>query len=685
VGERKGSYQYGGGGVYQYVYPGNGDYSPMVLLPLPESHSLLDLNLSFLPTEAFEAQIEWAKSKRDENTFSQKDDEHNWGDAFSVKSSYQNSDFHFLKSDFHRLELKGEYRVIKKDFAPFGRAGQVEKERRWNLPEESISVGEETYQLGVIISPFEFFGMDFDIGRLKTEENLTSRRRSLGAEIFPAGWISAKGKREKVKSQKITTGDTRTTAEWTRNLVVINSRIKKLSAALSWEQERRSSSVSGSQGETGRFNQLGGKASLRMTDIITTSSELLYREDDRFREGDADRSFSYTWRNRLSVRNCGGMFSSDLEFARRIKEYRHSPKSSNKQDLLVARVDLYPPSQLLNLKFHHSQNQIHSAGRVDTYLEVEEGRGNYRYQDGEYVPFPEGDFVRLSEWVGETSSSLDLNKSVRLIFSPHKVRHTNDGRSLWAQVGKILSTDSFVNLRGRFTDQAALGSYLLYPLTRLSDEAILFRKITIRHDLYLLPASRPLNFRFRWEKTEDEDRLISGGGRWEGRLKYELLSKSYLSSRHSLECRIGTEEIRDDYKDEPRSLINGRNLELEFARRQSQVLEVKMSSEYRTRQDQIYGMKAEFFSLLPELSWAPLSQSRLNARLGWTHLRAVPLKSSLSYVLSEGKRRGENFDWRLFFDYRLNQHLASSVIYSGESVPDGKTKHTARLELKALF
>jgi len=692
VGEGKGSYLYKGGGVYQYVYPGNGDYLPIVLLPLPESHSLFDLSMSFLPTDALKTQIEWAKSKRDKNTFSEKDDEHIWGDAVSLKSVYQNADFHFLKSNFHRLELEGEYRLLKRNFAPFGRVDLVEKERRWGLPQQSVSAEEKTYRFSGLVAPFESFLLDFDYGKLRAEDNFTSQRRSLGAEISPVSWISAKGKSEKIKSRNIAPDNLKEDGEWTRNLIVLNNKFRRLSTTLSWEQERRSSSLSGLTDRKDNSSQLGGTVRLELSKLIKTSTQLSYREDDGFREGMPEESFSYTWSNRLSVREFNGMLSSDLEFARRIKKYRHPLVQDSKQDLLVSRIDFYPPNQLLNFKFYHSQNQIHSARRVDTYLEVEEGKGDYHYEDGEYVPHPDGNFIRLSEWVGETQPSLDLNKSVRIIFSPHKFSSRGKRKSFWSQVGKIFSTDSFINLRGRFVHKKALGFYFLYPLTQLCDESILSQNITIRHDFYFLPTSRPLNFRFRWEKTENEDNLsvgskvgLSGGGRREKALKQELLLKSYISSKHSFESRIGEEKIKNEWGNKPKNFIKGKNLKLSFTTRQAQALELKISTEYKKREEQIQSIKAQFFSISPELLWPLLSQGRLKAEFQWTHLHCVPSGKSLPYVLSEGKRSGENYNWRFFFDYKLNQYLTTSVVYSGESVLHGKAKHTARTELKAYF
>jgi hypothetical protein len=379
------------------------------------------------------------------------------------------------------------------------------------------------------------------------------------------------------------------------------------------------------------------------------------------------------------------MLSSDIQFSRHVKRNRSYSARDQKQNLLVTRIDLYPPSQLLNLKFYHSQNQIHSAQRADTYLEVEEGRGDYIYQDGEYVPYPEGDLIRLSEWVGEVRRSLELDKSVRLIFSPHKVTRGEGKRSLWSGVGRIFSTDSFINLKGRFADERAWGFYFLHPLLQLPGSKIFSQNMTLRQDFHLLPANRRLNFRLRWEKTEDLDFLITDNGREKTRYRQELLSRSQLGSKHSVEFRIGKEEVQNLMGDEPQDLIKGRDLKLQHTGRQPWGLELRTSVEYRKRTERVSEIRAEFFSLSPELSWTPFSESRLNARFEWTHLRALPQGRTVSYTLGEGKRRGENYDWRLLFDYRMNQLLTSSLVYSGESIPGKEAKHTARVEVKASF
>ncbi len=685
VGEKEGSYRYQGSGIYQYVYPGNGDFLPVVFLPLPESHSLFDMNLSFLPAKSLTTQIEWAKSERDQNTFSSKDDGQNRGDAVSLKSAYKNADFQFLKSDFYRLELAGEYSFHRKDFAPFGRGDIVDKERRWNLPSNLASADEEIYQFNGLVAPYKFILLDFDYGELDREGNFFSQRMSLGGEISPVSWISVKGKSEKIRSQEYIAKNPIEDSDWIRNMVSLNNRIKKFSTVFSWEQERKSSLLSDTLDQGDRFDQLNGRAGLELSRVVKAITELTYREEDRFNNRWMDKSFSHTWRNQFSLQDYRGMLSSDLELVQRIKEYQHSFGKDSRENLLIAKMDIHPPSQLLNVKLYHSQNQVYSAQRVDTYIEVEEGKGDYRYEDKEYYPETEGNYILQSEWVGDAQSSIDLSKSIRVIFSPYKIASAGDHKSFWNQVSKIFSTDSFINLRGQFTEGKGSSFYLLYPLARLPDKSILSQNILVRQDLYLFPDSRTLNFQLRWEKSENTDRLLSSGDRKDLVIKQELYLKSNLSLKYFLESRIGKEGIKNDLGGKPKYSIEGQNIKVGLTRKESSHLELKITGEIESRREKFQSIKAEFFSLAPEFLWSFVSHGRLKTEFQWCRVNSNPREKSLPYILAEGKEKGENYQWRISFDYKLNQYLISTVTYSGESVPQEKIKHNGRMELKANF
>ena len=696
AGEGKGSYQYKGGGIYSYVYPGKGDFLPKILLPLPQSHSLFDLDLSFLPTQTFKAQIEWAKSKKDLNAFSSKDDQNNWGDAFSLKSVYENSDF-----GLDKLKLEGSYRFLKKDFSPFGRLDLVEKERLWNLPAFSLNFNEETYQFNGVISPIKSVLLNLDYGKLNLEKAFKSERKNLGLELFPTSWISAKAKTERIESQELDQVDSlartdqpnvgKTEGKWIRNQFSLNHRISKLSTTWGWEQEKKTTFISGAITDGSGFNQLSGEFSLEKLNEIKASTELIYRKDDKFEKAWRDESFSHIWRNQLSLRDYKGMISSDLEFVQRIKKYaKHLDDqdlsgTDNKENLIVTRLDFYPPNQIFNLKFYHSQNQVHSAQRVDTYIDVGDGKGEYRYEDGEYVSDPDGNFILVTESVGDFGPSLDLNKSIRLIFSPYKVASRGNAGSFWSGWGKIFSTDSFINLSGKFGGKESWTSYFLYPLNKIPKDTVLSQDVTMRHDLYLLPDYRRLNFRLRWEKEEDENNLLSLGGEKEKVIRKKLLIKSSFSLKYLFESELEDERQIQSSGDKPRYLINGKGLKISFSQRRSNSLELNLSTEYKRNEEKIQKLQANFFSLSPELLWSLFSCGRLKAQFKWTHLSSSPKEKSLPYQVSEGKRKGENYDWHFFFDYKLNQYVTSSIVYSGEKEPGVETKHTGKMEVKAYF
>jgi hypothetical protein len=680
VGQGQGSYQYKGGGIYFYVYPGNGDFLPKIFLPLPNSHSLFDLGLSFSPGNAFQTQIEWAKSKKDLNTFSSKDDQDNWGDAFSLKSVYEESIWRLNK-----LKLEGSYKFSKKDFSPFGRVDLVEKERFWNLPDDSLSSDEETYQFNGAISPVKSILLNLDYGKLNLGKTFGSERKKLGLELFPANWISAKAQTERIESKNSAQENLTTQGKWIRNQFSLNHRISKLSATWGWEQEKRNTVALGETTDGNGFNQFSGAVSLEEFNPIKASTELIYRKDDKFEKSWQDQSSSHIWRNRLSLRDYRGMLSSDLEFVQNTKKYQDLSGADNKENLILTRLDFYPPNQIINLKFYHSQNQIHSAGQVNTYVDVGEGKGEYRYEAGEYVPDPEGNFILVTEWVGDFRPSLDLNKSIRLIFSPYKVASRGNAGSFWSGWGKIFSTDSFISLTGKFGGKENWTSYFLYPLGKIPRDTVLSRDFTVRHDLYLLPDNRRLNFRLRWENQENENNLLSLGGEKERITRKKLLIKSSLSSRYLFESELEDNKQTTSSGSGSRYLINGKALKISLSQRRSNSLEVNLSGEYKRNEEKLQRLKANFLSLGPELLWSFLSCGRLKAQFKWTHLSSSPKERSLPYQISEDKRKGENYDWRFLFDYKLNQYITFSIIYGGEKQSGIQAEHTGKMEVKAYF
>jgi hypothetical protein len=316
---------------------------------------------------------------------------------------------------------------------------------------------------------------------------------------------------------------------------------------------------------------------------------------------------------------------------------------------------------------------------------VEEGKGNYRYEDGEYFPDIQGNYIRQSEWVGDAQSSLDLSKSLRVVLSPHKAAGLKDNKSIWSQAARILSTDTFINLRGLFTAGKGWGFYFLYPLTRLSNQSILSQNVSLRQDFYFLPESRKINFQLRWEKSENLDGFLSGGNRKDRGTKQEIYVRSCLSSEYSLESRVGREKIENDLGGVSKYSIEGQSIKAGLAHTKPPSLELKFSGEYKKRLEKLQAIKAGFMTLSPEFLWSFISFGRIKAEIQWNHITSSPRRKSLPYILADGKERGENYDWSFSVDLKVNHYLTSTVSYFGQSVPGERTKHNGRMELKAYF
>ena len=70
VGQGKGDYQSVGFGQFNFIGIGQGDYAPIIVLPLPQSQQLADLNARYHFSKEGSISLEYAGSSFDANTLS---------------------------------------------------------------------------------------------------------------------------------------------------------------------------------------------------------------------------------------------------------------------------------------------------------------------------------------------------------------------------------------------------------------------------------------------------------------------------------------------------------------------------------------------------------------------------------------------------------------------------------------
>ncbi|MCJ7498193.1 MAG: hypothetical protein MUO78_08685, partial [candidate division Zixibacteria bacterium] len=570
VGDSKGSYVYKGGGIYSYVYPGNGDYLPVVFLPLPSTHSLLDLSLNINLFPGFSSEIGWGLSRKDLNSFSDLGDEDNSGNAFLFRTGLDKQNLSVFGHNLSKLKFEGLYRNLGENYQPLGRLDEIEKERVWGFSDDSTKGSEKVLRFKSDFSPVENLSLNADLGVLKKGDYFESKRRRFEIALRPFKNLETKGSTESIKSNQKDELINRA-GNWQRRNLYLEYRWKKLNTQLGWENEVQAFTPQDSAFMNKKYDELKGKVSLESSRLWGLSSQLLYREDDRKDIYWRKESNSYTWQNQLALRDFKEVFSSNFEYIYRVKNLKSGDKTRG--NLGVLKLDYYPVNQSLILNLYYSVNQLGSEKRVDNYLEVGGGRGEYRFENGEYVPDPDGNFILQSEVLDEYLPGIKLDKNCRMVFKPGNL--FTRGKYF-----KEFYTDTFIRSSNQMSGRVNWSGFLLNPFSGGSTKKSILKDYSLSQDLYLFPSA-PLNLRLRWTQDKKENLIMLSGKDKDYRTTRSALFRYRISFKNLLESEISQERREREKYYSDYLLIDGKSLELNFTRREKNSLELTLATKLK--------------------------------------------------------------------------------------------------------
>jgi len=156
VGQNKGNYildkSAANGSVYKWIAPENGspsgNYAPIVSLISPKKNQMIIAGGESRISQNTTAGFEFAYTRNDLNTFSEKGDEDNNG--YAAKLFFENTTT-INKAKKTNLSSLINYRLISTNFQPVERIRSVEFERDWNLGNNNYSNNEHLLNTNFIL------------------------------------------------------------------------------------------------------------------------------------------------------------------------------------------------------------------------------------------------------------------------------------------------------------------------------------------------------------------------------------------------------------------------------------------------------------------------------------------------------------------------------------------------------
>jgi len=674
----RGTYQYLGGGIYEYVYEG-GDYLPIIRLPLPEKHSVFGVDFSYNSGGLLHTSGEVALSSEDLNSLSELD-EGRQDLGFEVKSGLNLQVSNVAAGIIDSLNLTNRFRHLGSEFSPFGRVEVLENQRRWDLPEGERSEEERLNELAVQLIRNSLLSLNAEYGKLDRGDAFNSERKGLRGKLASPAETNLDFQIEDIASSQRPHPDSLTTdRDWKRSNITLSQRISILTPKIGYQGEKRTESEQSHISNGFKYDEYLTGLKLKPAKSLTLSGEYILRQDEIFLAQWLRDSESRSYRLEVNLREYKNSLSSQISYTKRKKKYLRGTQSDNDEDLIFTKLNYYHPRRALRCDLFASVNQVESNPVVKSYLQVEPGSGDFRYENGEYIPDPFGDYVEITEAVGEGRPSMEIISGLDLILEPAKF---GGGKSnFWSKLKLDLSLDS----QNRFLDRKRWSPELLNPWYDSRADSLQYRLIGLRNDLYFYPRSPGQEVRFRYQRNERVTSLGRGVSQEEAEIRYGIRFRQPLSGGYSaeLEGLLGT--IMEELSNQKSLDIDSRFVGAKLIIRPKRGLQWTLEENLQLDKEKVSGVKSTLLRSAPNIQWDLSNQGRADLTVAWSHVKVAPQGSYLNYRMAQGNKPGDNFEISANLIYRLGKNLEASFNYNFRAFPTGKTRHFGKLLTRAYF
>ena len=711
VGSGFGDYIREGLGIYRWVGSGRGEYLPIEFLPLPTKQQLLDFQMGYQPFAKFRVSAEAATSYLDKNIISDINDKNNRGSAFSLSAQLDQSELNPLNLNLGLLSFSFNSKYIDQKFQPIDRLNQPDFIRYWNiLPDTEESNQEESIEFKSTYIPWKWLHLNGGAGRFK-KVAFNSFRYNAEVHIDAEDWFRGAISHELIESTQRSTNN-----EWLRQKANLNKDIGIFQPGVFVEHEQRKNvDLSGTSGFS--FTDMGGRVKLINLSILEGYLQYNQRKDDVFvpelRGQKLHQSTSWTRRLHLALTEWN-RFSGYLDVSLREKDYteffeefqgdllkedylRFALQDTAWQDretnLIEFMLKNYQWDRAFDIQWQYRISVGQTALREKVYIEVQEGRGNFRYDEEleEYVPDPNGNYVLFVLPTGNFEPITQLGTSIRLLLDPR--RTLKKPQAALAKILTQFSSDSYFRIEEESKDETLSNLYFIKYST-FQGPSTLKGSIVYNQDLWFMRQNRDHSFRLRYRYRDDLFNQFLDPNDNENRLSIERSIWANYRIIEQLKAQSSVKNVvtlRNNPANEARNRdINSFIFNQNFSFRPDASWEFGIESEYGQEEDLANqkNLKIDYTRALLRTSYAFLRKGKISSTFNYQMVNVLnnPLDVSIPFEMAGGKKEGVSKSWQLRGEYTIAENVVISLFYNGrDDAGFEKIIHTGQAEIRAYF
>lgn len=658
VGENHGDYRYIGDGVYEYTGENQGDYAPVAFLPLPGRDDQFFSALQLIPFESSALELRYEGASNDKNLFSISDDADNYSGLATAR----------LKYEVESVSSMTSVRFRQQNYQPLYRLNSPDFIRKWALPSESIE-GSELLLESIDDIKFTGHRLKFRIGYLQYHHNLKSRLIDIETSLLQNQFVSPELIYRSGNSEKSGNNAGRGLYEKINPRIILKP-IKPLRINIEYDREL-TKNLYGALPDIERYDRYRATVLFRKT-VISASRRIDYRSQLLgYRGPQQDKIELSSEENigRIRLRLAGTWLD---------QKQLDSERAAVKQRLYQTALEYHPASGWINLISEYRQNRQSARTTGYRYLQVNQGEGEYRLEDGQYLPDPDGDYIRIREELGEENSVTVSEKSHNVTLYPGRLSVSQNLKDVLSQVSVRLRTNVVEDLAGR--DRHRLD--WLLPWSSRSGLNYLRRQRSEGYSLLLFPVLNFYILNFAYGNSLEE--FQGGESLHRSRKKYLTEMKNQVSD--IIRSLVSWEHQRDDDRGGGISTLNLiKNIYSAglIVNRGNFQLTPKVT--HVLFNDRHSGGRGNGFLLFFESVFRRRGRGEMRLNMELRSLNEEQVFVQPEYLVTDGLRFGKSAEFQININYDLGRSMRLTLTLRDNIYENRSAEFNGRGELVARF
>lgn len=688
--------------IYEYVGPIagilQGNYEPIVQLVAPERLQIAVVNGQYQPNKKTDVFFELAASKKDNNLFSNLDDNNN--DGFAGKLTVNR---YLIKSDsLWNLSALVDADFVQKDFRTIQRLYRAEFGRDWNLDtddtnQRNFSFGNQLlFSSGLKLSHIHNGTATYSFEHLNYSENFNGNRHHLLANLRLGNFSFFSNSSVLNNESSIN----RSTFLRSFNRVVYGKANKWAGVKLSTEDNKQRTIATNSlTALSQKFKAY--EAFVGVGDSTKVYAEIGYikRYNDSLRTNALERvnsSDTYYVKSRL-IQNQ----NTTLQLFLNYRDLKSEDNNREDEQSLNSRINynqkLFNNLMVLNTSFETNSGTL--AQQDFTYVEVEAGQGAYTWID-----YNDNGIQELNEF--EIAQFADQGSYIRVLLPNQVFVQTHQNRfgqtiTINPQTWSV-SENKAKQFWSHFYDQASFivdskklktdNSFNLNPFEALKKdldtEDFLSLNYSIRNVLFFNRGKQRYTTSYTFLTNKSRNLLSIG-------FQQNKTNSHQLNFIHKFDVNWLANTFASFGKDESRSQnFTNRNFTIEQ-------YQLKPKLSYLFSENAQFDVFYQYTSKENTVgSLESLAQNNYGLSFTYNNASKIALtgefnffqnefegnaNSPVAYQILEGLQPGKNYTWSLLAQKKLTKYLDLNLNYFGRKTESSKTIHTGTVQLKAYF